>query len=48
MISDRIQMIRVLYNSNIDVRVEDMNDKEGLPDGTLIVISFPRFLDPAR
>jgi ligand-binding sensor domain-containing protein len=39
----RIQMINVLYKSQIEVTVEDMLDDKGQPDGTRIVIEFPVF-----
>ena len=47
--SARIQMIRVLYKSEIEVRVEDLQDGNGRPEGTRIEISFPVFRDvPAQ
>jgi hypothetical protein len=33
----------VLYKSQIDVSIEDMQDDAGQPEGTRIVISFPVF-----
>jgi LytS/YehU family sensor histidine kinase len=41
--SARIQMINVLYGSQIDVNIEDLQDDAGQPEGTRIVISFPLF-----
>ena len=46
--SSRIQMINVLYKSQIDISIEDMLDDEGQPDGTLIVIHFPLFKEEMR
>ena len=43
MTSARIQMINVLYGSQIDVNIEDLQDDAGQPEGTRIVISFPLF-----
>jgi ligand-binding sensor domain-containing protein len=45
--SARIQMIRVLYKSEIEVRVADLQDGDGQPEGTRIEISFPVFRDVA-
>ena len=45
--SARIQMIRVLYKSEIEVRVADLQDGDGRPEGTRIEISFPVFRDAA-
>jgi ligand-binding sensor domain-containing protein len=41
--SARIQMINVLYKSQIDVSIEDLHNDAGRPEGTRIVISFPVF-----
>jgi LytS/YehU family sensor histidine kinase len=41
--SARIQTINVLYKSQIDVSIEDLQDDSGQPEGTRIVISFPMF-----
>jgi len=41
--SSRIQMINMLYKSEIIVGVEDMADESGRPDGTRITIEFPIF-----
>jgi two-component sensor histidine kinase len=41
--SARIQTINVLYKSQIDVSIEDLQDDAGQPEGTRIVISFPVF-----
>jgi LytS/YehU family sensor histidine kinase len=43
--SARIQMIRVLYKSEIEVQVEDLQDRDGRPEGTRIQIRFPVFND---
>jgi LytS/YehU family sensor histidine kinase len=43
--SARIQMIRVLYKSEIEVKVADLQDGEGQPEGTGIEIIFPEFRD---
>jgi len=43
MTSARIQMINILYKSQIDVKVEDLVDERGQPKGTLILINFPVF-----
>jgi hypothetical protein len=41
----RIQIIEVLYQTEIEVQVEDLKDDRGLADGTLILIRFPAFFD---
>jgi uncharacterized membrane protein len=41
--SARIQMIQVLYKSEIGVQVKDLQGGEGQAEGTLIEISFPVF-----
>ncbi|HTR31923.1 MAG TPA: histidine kinase [Puia sp.] len=43
----RIQMIQVLYNCEIEVQVEDLED-QGQPDGTRIEIRFPLYSDDVR
>jgi ligand-binding sensor domain-containing protein len=43
--SARIQMIRVLYKSRIEVKIEDLQDANDQPEGTGIAISFPEFRD---
>jgi signal transduction histidine kinase len=48
MTSARIQMINILYKSQIDVKVEDLQDERGQPKGTLIVINFPVFREGTR
>ena len=46
--SSRIKMINILYKSQIDINVEDLQDEHGQPAGTRIVISFPVFREGAR
>jgi hypothetical protein len=41
--SSRIQMINVLYKSQIEVSVEDIVDGAGQSDGTRIIMEFPVF-----
>jgi ligand-binding sensor domain-containing protein len=46
--SARIQMIQVQHKSEINVLVQDIEDREGKPEGTQIEISFPEFKDAVR
>jgi hypothetical protein len=41
--SARIDMIKVLYKSEIQVEVEDLMGSDGEPEGTRVGISFPAF-----
>jgi LytS/YehU family sensor histidine kinase len=41
--SARIDMIKVLYKSDIRVEVQDLTDRDGQAAGTRIEISFPAF-----